>query len=127
MEIYIGNIPKGTRPSEVRKLIKDSVRDSIFNKLFDKIRDLGRLDDGIGIEILTSNDNNNANSRYGRLVVTSHRLGQLTLNSLKTAQLRGQPLEVRVFISRDPENERRQLQNWNKKCRRLTDRRQMPH
>lgn len=124
MEIYIGNIPKGTRPSEVRKLIKDSVRNRIFDKLFDRIRDLGRLDDGIGIEILTQDSNQN---RYGRLIVTSNRLAQLTLNSLKQAKIRGQKLEVRPFVERDPDNDRRtNLESWNKQCRRALERRKNP-
>ncbi|MDH5326714.1 MAG: hypothetical protein OEZ68_10140 [Gammaproteobacteria bacterium] len=126
MEIYIGNIPKGTRPAEVRKLIKDSVKGCIFNKLFDRIRDLGHLDDGIGIEIVPNDKpQDRSKPRYGRLVVSSHRLAQLTLNSLKSAQIRGQSLEVRPFFNRDPENDRRlKLQNRPKTCRRVTERRQ---
>lgn len=120
MEIYIGNIPKGTRPSEVRKLIKDSVRNRIFDKMFTRIRDLGRLDDGIGIEILTLESNKN---RYGRLVVTSHRLGELTLTSLKQAKIRGQKLVVRPFVQRDAGNDRRKLDDRNRQCRRILERR----
>lgn len=126
MEIYIGNIPKGTRPSEVRKLIKDSVKGIIFNRLFDRIRDLGHLDDGIGIEILNPN-NKKSKHRYGHLVVTSHRLGQLTLNALKRAKIRGQALEVRPYIPRDSSNDRRlKPHSWDKQCRRTLERRKKP-
>ena len=47
MDIYIGNIPKGTRPTELKKLLKDSVKASVFSRMFEQAVALGRFDSDV--------------------------------------------------------------------------------
>ena len=52
MEIYIGNIPKGTRPTELKKLLKESVKASVFTRMYEQAVALGRFDNDIEINII---------------------------------------------------------------------------
>ena len=52
MEIYVGNIPKGTRPSELKKLLKDSVKERVFKRMYEKALELGRFDENLDIRII---------------------------------------------------------------------------
>ena len=51
MDIYVGNIPKGTRPGEIKKLLKQAIKEKVFPRLFEKIVATGQIDKGVGIKI----------------------------------------------------------------------------
>ena len=51
MDIYVGNLPKGTRPAEIKKLIKESFRGHIFQGLYNRILNLGRFDRDMAVNI----------------------------------------------------------------------------
>jgi RNA recognition motif-containing protein len=126
MEIYIGNIPKSTRASELKKLIKDSVKKIVFKRLYERALHLGRLDEGIEIQILHTGQFKKKR-RYGHINVTSKRLGPVVLEALQTSALRGKELQVREFIQRSCTNDPRTSDwltvPWSKKCRRKAERR----
>ncbi|NOZ52433.1 MAG: RNA-binding protein [Gammaproteobacteria bacterium] len=108
MEIYIGNIPKGTRPSEIKKLLKDSIQPSIFQRLFDKIVALGQLDNDIEIEIHTNkNKPQHKPYHYGQMKIKSDRIGPVALEALHNTSIRGSVLKVRKFVARNTTNDRR--------------------
>jgi len=108
MEIYIGNIPKGTRPSELKMLLKESIRPNIFQRLYEKIISLGRLDDDIKVEIYTSKGKNKRRPyRYGQITIKSDRVAPVALEALHNTSIRGNMLNVRKFVARKVTNERR--------------------
>jgi len=128
MEIYIGNIPKGTRPAEIKKLLKESIRPNIFQRLYDKIVSLGRLDNDVDIEIYTSKDKTRRKSyRYGQITIKSHRMGPVALEALHNTSIRGSVLNVRKLVVRKSANERRTTSSsdipWTGKSRRKKERR----
>lgn len=126
MEIYIGNIPKGTRPAEIRKLLKDTVKQRVFQRLFEKMVSRGHLDEGVDVEIVKGKSNNGA-YRFGRVIIDSAPLAYLMMESPIEANLRGTDLEVREFVKRDSINDRRSPNwgdlEWEQPCRRVADRR----
>ena len=129
MDIYIGNIPKGTRPSELKELLKDSVKERVFKRMFEKAVKLGRFDDDLDIKIVKRKRfGKRTYYRYGQISVQSNRIAPLALDSLKNAQIRGNLLEVREFVDRNPENERRSTNwrelPWKGKSRRKAERRE---
>ena len=128
MEIYVGNLPKGTRPAELRKLLKDSVQRNIFQKLFNRILSLGRLDQGVHVKIVKAKNHDGDRYRYGRIKIKSQPLGYVALDSLMRAEIRGAPLAVREFVQRDRRKDRRapakQAQTWENERRQLGERRQ---
>lgn len=126
MEIYIGNIPKGTRPGELKKIIKEAVKQKVFPRLFEKIDKSGQLDKGVGIKIHKAKSTDGP-YRYGHIVVNSSGLGKLTLDSLIDAEIRGKHLMAREFVERNTDNDRRSA-NWHEipsqqNCRRSKERR----
>ncbi|MFV2058993.1 MAG: RNA recognition motif domain-containing protein [Thiohalomonadales bacterium] len=106
MNIYIGNIPKGTRPSELKRLIKDQIRPNIFQKLYSRLIDLGRFDQGVNINI-HKQKNKRGPYRYGKLRFRSNRLGELALEVLDGCTLRGESLAIRPYIRRKKSNDLR--------------------
>lgn len=129
MEIYIGNIPKGTRASEVKKLMRSSLKEHIFTGLFNRIVNLGRLDKDVKIKIIKYKPKNGGNDyRYGRVNMKSDRLAQASVGFLKGSAIRGNVLQIRPFVTRSDANDRRQPDwrenEWNKKQRRISERRQ---
>ena len=130
MDIYVGNIPKGTRPGELKKLIKKAIKNKVFPRLFEKIVATGQIDKGGGIKIHKTSTVNGEYS-YGHIMVQSSGIGRLAIDSLLNAQLRGNCLNAREFVSRDCSNDRR-AENWRERpwtenCRRQKERRQNPH
>jgi hypothetical protein len=126
MEIYVGNIPKGTRPGEIRKIIKNALKEKVFPRLFEKIVASGQIDKGMGVKIRKAKSTN-GEYRYGHVVVHSSGLGRLALDSLLNAQLRGECLSAREFVTRNRGNDRRAAV-WheppdNMTCRRVKERR----
>lgn len=130
MEIYVGNVPKGTRPGELRKIIKNALKEKVFPRLFDKIVASGQIDKGVGVKIRKTKTTNGEYS-YGHIVVHSHGLGKLAMDSLIDAQLRGKNLNAREFITRRQSNDRRTAKNCNQPgdliCRRKKERRRNKH
>jgi len=130
MDIYVGNIPKGTRPSELKKLIKKAIKNKVFPRLFEKIVATGQIDKGVGIKI-HKNKTTNGEFNYCHIVVESSGIGKLAIDSLLNAQLRGSCLNAREFVSRDQNNDRRAVdwreKPWKKRCRRQNERRQNAH
>jgi hypothetical protein len=131
MDIYIGNIPKGTRPAELKKLLKDSVRESVFTRLFDQMLASGRFDDNVEVDIVKRKRfRKHGYYRYGHITIRSDRIAPVALDALKDSKIRGSELEVRAFSQRDPENDRRSPdwrdKLWNRKSRRKGERREKP-
>lgn len=128
MEIYIGNVPKGTRPVEIKKLIKNAVKENIFQRLFEKIDSIGQFENNMDVQIHKTNGGN-GKTRYGHVVVGSDRLGRVTVDSLAEAEIRGNCLQVREFITRATHNDRRSPNwrdlPWDQKCRRKNERRRV--
>jgi len=128
MDIYVGNIPKGTRPAELRKLLKDSVKKCLFRRVFNKVLSLGRLDNDVGIDICT-HKRGDANYRYGHVSIQSDRLAQVAFDSIDGSAIRGESLHIRKFTSRIPQNDRRTDHwhelPWLKTERRTADRRKV--
>jgi hypothetical protein len=129
MEIYIGNIPKGTRAAEIRKLIKNAIKDNVFQRLFDQLLNRGHFDDGVNVNIVKYDSSNGAD-RYGHVVIQSGALARLTLEALnewEETQIRGSDLEIRRYVTRRAQNDRRdpswREKPWKGKCRRVADRR----
>jgi hypothetical protein len=129
MDIYVGNIPKGTRPGEIKNLIKKAIKNKVFPRLFDKIVAKGQIDKGVGIKIHKSKsmDGDGGEYNYGHIVVQSNGIGKLAIDSLIDARIRGSNLSAREFIARDQNNDRRTLNwrdlPWNDHCRRQNERR----
>jgi len=126
MEIYVANVPKGTRPGELRKIIKSAIKDKVFPRLFEKIVATGQIDKGVGVKIRKAKSNNGEYC-YGHVVVHSNGLGRLAMDSLTNAQLRGSNLSAREFVARNHDNDRRTAV-WheppeNIACRRVKERR----
>ena len=130
MEIYIGNIPKGTRPSELKKLLKDSVKERVFKRMFEKALELGRFDDDLEINIIKRKRfGKRGYYRFGQMSVQSNRIAPVALESMKNSQIRGNQLEIRQFVDRNPDNDRRSdnwpEQPWKGKSRRKGERREI--
>ena len=121
MDIYVGNIPKGTRPAELRKLLKDSVKKCLFRRVFNKALSLGRLDNDVGIDICT-HKKGDSNYRYGHVSIVSDRLAQVAFDSIDGTAIRGERLYIRKFASRSSKNDRR-ADNWRKASWHKTERR----
>ena len=121
MDIYVGNIPKGTRPAELRKLLKDSVKKCLFRRVFNKVLSLGRLDNDVGIDICTQKKGD-ANYRYGLVSIQSDRLAQVAFDSIDGTAIRGERLYIRKFASRSHRNDRR-ADNWRELPWHRTERR----
>ena len=128
MDIYVGNVPKGTRPGELKKLIKDSVRERVFKRLYEQALALGRFDD---VEITINKRKRNGKRgyyRFGQITIPSNRIAPVALESLKNSEIRGTKLDVRAFVERKAENDRRAANwrelPWNGRSRRKRDRRQ---
>ena len=130
MDIYVGNIPKGTRPGEIKKLLKQAIKEKVFPRLFEKIVATGQIDKGVGIKIHKTKAVN-GEYIYGHIVVHSPGIGRLAIDSLLKAQLRGSCLSAREFIPRSHNNDRR-AENWREipwsdDCRRHKERRKSSH
>lgn len=128
MEIYIGNIPKGTQPSELKKLLKDSVRERVFKRMFEKALELGRFDNDLEVNIVKQKRfGKRGYYRFGQISIQSNRIFAVALESLKNSQIRGSKLEIRQFIERNPENDRRDAKwrdmPWKGRSRRKAERR----
>jgi hypothetical protein len=129
VEIYIGNIPKGTRAAEVKKLMRNSVKENIFTGLFNRIVNLGRLDKDVMIKIVKYKPKNGSNDyRYGRVNMKSERLAQASMGFLEGRALRGNRLQIRPFVTRSTDNDRRRPnwrdRDWKEEHRRVNERRQ---
>jgi len=130
MEIYIGNIPKGTRPTELRKLLKDSVKASVFTRMYEQAAALGRFDNDIEINIVKRKRfKKHGYYRYGHVVIHSDRIAPVALEALQDSKIRGSKLEIREFVERNPANDRRSVdwesKPWNRRQRRKIDRREI--
>jgi hypothetical protein len=130
MEIYVGNVPKGTRPGEIRKIIKNAIKDKVFPRMFEKIVASGQIDKGVGVKIRKAKTQN-GDYCYGHIVVHSSGLGKLAMDSLLNAQVRGSCLSAREFVAREDSNDRR-VAVWheppeNIACRRAKERRRNHH
>ena len=130
MEIYIGNIPKGTRPTELKKLLKDSVKASVFSRMYEQAVALGRFDNDIEINIVKrKRSKKHGYHRYGHLIINSDRIAPVALEALQDSKIRGSKLEVREFVQRNSVNDRRasdwESKPWNRRQRRKTDRREI--
>lgn len=125
MDLYIGNIPKGARTAELKKLVKDTLRENVFSGMFDRLAHLGRLDNGISIAIHSCRDQLDAESyRYGHIKIDSRNLARVVLENIGSASLRGESLSVREYVERDNSRDRRYGGNdWQGEERRSTDRR----
>ena len=129
MEIYIGNIPKGTRPTELKKLLKESVKASVFTRMYEQAVALGRFDNDIEINIVKRKRfKKHGYYRYGHVVINSDRIAPVALEALQDSKIRGSKLEVREFVERSSGNDRRSedwdSKPWNRRQRRKVDRRE---
>lgn len=129
MDIYIGNIPKGTRPTELKKLLKDSVKASVFSRMYEQAVALGRFDNDIDIDIVKRKRfKKHGYYRYGHIIIKSDRIAPVALEAMQNSKIRGSKLEVREFIQRKPTNDRRaedwESKPWNRRQRRKAERRQ---
>lgn len=131
MEIYIGNIPKGTRPAELKKLLKDSIKQTVFSRLFDQAASLGRFDNNVEINIVKRKRfRRHGYYRYGHVIINSDRIAPVALEalSLRDCKIRGNNLEIRTFSERNPDNDRRAANwrelPWNQRSRRKMERRE---
>jgi len=121
MEIYVGNIPKGTRPAEIKRLIKESFRGHIFEKLYAHMLSLGRFEQGMAVNI---KKRAGRGGRYGRIRFHSQRMGEVALEILDGSEIRGTGISVRPFVQRQENNDRRHSEReWNGVERRKKDRR----
>jgi len=128
MEIYIGNIPKGTRPTELKKLLKESVKASVFSRMYEQAVALGRFDNDIEINIIKRKRfKKHGYYRFGHVVINSDRIAPVALEALQDSKIRGTKLEVREFVERNGTNDRRatdwESKPWNRRQRRKADRR----
>lgn len=128
MDIYIGNIPKGTRPGELKKLLKERIKHCVFERVYQQAVALGRFDQNIKVEIRKQKYfNRKGHYRFGHICVYSDRIGQVALDSLKNAEIRGSTIHAREFILRNENNDRRLAssdhQSHNGISRRAKDRR----
>lgn len=131
MDIYIGNIPKGTRPTELKKLLKDCVKDSVFSRMYEQAVALGRFDNDIDIDIIKRKRfKKHGYYRYGHIIIKSDRIAPVALEAMQDSKLRGTKLEVREFVNRSPANDRRandwESKPWNRRQRRKAERRDNP-
>ena len=105
MDLYVGNLPKGTRPAEIKKLIKESFRGHIFQGLYDRILHLGRFEKDMAIDI--RNKRGRRGYRYGKIHFVSERMGLMALDILNGCRIRGAGLAVRPYVARTRDNDRR--------------------
>jgi RNA recognition motif-containing protein len=130
MNIYIGNIPKGTRPTELKKLLKESVRASVFSRMYAQAAALGRFDNDVIINIIKRKRfKKHGYYRYGHVDISSDRIAPVALDALQGSKIRNSKLEVREFVKRTQENDRRAIdweaKPWNRRQRRKSDRREI--
>jgi len=129
MDIYIGNLPKGTRPTELKKLLKDSIKNVVFERVFAQAEALGRIDGNVDVQIIKRKKfRKHGYYRYGHINIQSQRLAPVALDAMVNTEIRGSKLEVREFVKRNPANDRRkpgwQDLPWNNRQRRKADRRE---
>lgn len=129
MDIYIGNIPKGTRPTELKKLLKDSVKASVFSRMYEQAVALGRFDNDIDVDIIKRKRfKKHGYYRYGHITIKSDRIAPVALEAMQDSKIRGSKLEVREFTQRNSDNDRRaedwESKPWNRRQRRKSERRQ---
>ena len=129
MDIYIGNIPKGTRPTEIKKLLKDSVKASVFSRMFEQAVALGRFDNDIEVNIVKRKRfKKHGYYRYGHVIINSDRIAPVALEAMQDSKIRGSKLEVREFVERNSGNDRRatdwESKPWNRRQRRKKERRE---
>jgi RNA recognition motif-containing protein len=129
MDIYIGNIPKGTRPTELKKLLKDSVKASVFSRMFEQAVALGRFDNDVDINIIKRKRfRKHGYFRYGHMVISSNRIAPVALEAMQNSKIRGSKLEVREFTERSVTNDRRstdgETKPWKRRQRRKSERRE---
>lgn len=105
MNIYVGNLPKGTRPAEIMKLIKESFRGHIFQGLYARMLDLGRFEAGVAVDI--HQQRGRRGHRYSKIHFRSERMGRVALEVMDGTQIRGMGLAVRAYVERQAENDRR--------------------
>lgn len=130
MEIYVSNIPKGTRVSEIKKLLRDTLRENIFRGLFDRMVSLGRFESGVSVDIVKqTSKSGDGEYRYGRIVIKSDRLARVAMDLLEGSELRGNTLGTRPYAKRSGVNDRRRADwrsiEWKHTHRRLVERRQV--
>lgn len=128
MEIYVSNIPKGARATEVKKLLQETLRENIFRGLFDRMVSLGRFESGISVDIIKqTSKNGDGEYRYGRLVIKSEQLARMAMDLLEGSELRGNTLGIRPYAKRSSVNDRRRADwrsiEWKHTHRRLIERR----
>lgn len=122
MDIYLGNIPKGTRPAEIKRLVKESFRGHIFERIYERMLSLGRFEQGMAINI--KNRRSREGGRYGRIHFHSRLMGEFALEILDGSEIRGEGISVRPFVLRDSNNDRRHRDRpWDGKDRRRKERR----
>ena len=126
MDIYVGNLPKGIRPTELKKLLKDSVRENVFTRLYEKAADLGRLDEGVDIAIHLLKPKRRKQYRYGHIHISSQRLAPVALDALKDSRIKGKTLKIRPFVVRSAIDRRGDSSSeWTDKSRRKGERRRL--
>jgi len=126
MDIYIGNIPKGTRPAELRKWVRESFRNHIFEKIYQRMISLGRFEHGMAVNI--KKRGMRGGGRYGRIRFHSQRMADFALEVLEGTPIRGSDISVRPYIPRHRANDRRKpggnwVGTWNGVERRRKERR----
>lgn len=131
MDIYVGNIPKGTRSGELQKLLKDSVREGIFKRLYDQALALGRFDNDVEIKIVKrKRPGKHSYYRFGLISIPSDRVAPVVLEALKNSRIRNVKLNVRALVERKLGNDRRAINwrelPWKGKSRRKQERRGAP-
>ena len=129
MDIYIGNIPKGTRPTELKKLLKDSVKASVFSRMFEQAVALGRFDNDVDINIIKRKRfKKHGYFRYGHMMISSDRIAPVALEAMQNSKIRGSKLEIREFTERSASNDRRstdwEAKPWKRRQRRKLERRE---
>ena len=128
MHIYVGNIPKGTRPAEIKKLLRESCKEHVFSKLYEHMINQGTFEEGIDIDILRFKPHeDDEDYRYGHLNIAAQGLAQVAIEALDGCELRGSAISVRPYTLRKPHNDRRRPDwreiPWSGTCRRTSDRR----
>ena len=131
MEIYIGNIPKGARPTELKKLIKETLRANVFEGMYERMAHMGRLEKGVTVAIHNARRNNSRKKRtyrYGRVNIESNNMARVIMDNMTGTSLRGKALKAREFIERKEDRDRRgsgDASTWrDSEDRRIVDRRQ---
>ena len=128
MQIYVSNIPKGTRPAEIKKLLRDSFKDHVFGKLYEHMLNRGAFEDDVDIDIVHHKPNGtNHDYRYGHLSISSKGLARVAIEALEGREIRGSTISARPYTPRESRNDRRRPDwrdvPWSGTCRRNSERR----